>query len=974
MAFVLQGPLMARRSLARLTFLSLLWLWTGVAPAAPVTPITQWQHTIFAAKDGAPAEIKAMAQDRDGFLWFGGSTGLFRFDGVSFDDSLTGRLPQQSIMSLLAARDGSLWVGDRHGYITHVDHGTVTVYALDDDKSTVMQLAELADGSLWAVTTRAAYRFDGARWQNRKPGPFMQAIRGPDGSLFLLSRAPSDRVAWRLGPGEKDFVATTIDVAREAVLGRKGTFWRPETMIADEVADGEGALWIGTETGIERLSWPETGDTSEEPIKESYARAEGLGGAQALATLRDREGNLWVSTPATIEQFRLGKFRRLALPADSYLPAIAVDGHGHLWASRLNDTVMEFGGGSPRTWPEAGKRVGAAATGTDGSVLMVGSGGLVRMDGKTVAHIPLFPSIRTGDTGFRALAQARDGSIWVGIGPAYRHIDGDARLMGADVGLPDRPNHVWAIARRTDHGVWLAYNDNVLAMSEDDGSGARVFSTTDGIDVGHIYAIWPHGGGAWITGQRGVQFFRPGRPIANLRLRGGEVVREASGIVQCPDGSLWINTIHGLYRVGAASMAAWWRSHDGEVDYERFDERDGLQGVRDSRPAPSIVPGPDGLLWIASDTGIASIDTDHIPRNTVAPVAVVQEINGKSVDGPVELPAGSRRLDIAYSAPVLGVPARAHFAYRLQGLETAWQDVGNVRHVSYTNLGPGTYRFELKAANEDGVWSRVPAAIDIRIAPFFYQSWWFRALCVLALSGLLYLAYLWRLRSLGVLICARLLERERIARDLHDTLLQSMQGVLLRVKVAADAIKEPEARDKLELALRATQDALVEGRRKIVGLRGARGDASTLAERLQAYAADVTGDGGAVVAVSTTGPSRSLNPAAEDDIEAIAFELLSNAVRHARAQRVEVRIAFARRWFEVEVRDDGEGMQAGRREDRPSFGLIGIRERAEKLASRLTIKPRPPHGTQAILRVPGPVAYWLPERTVARLRSRPWFR
>jgi ligand-binding sensor domain-containing protein/two-component sensor histidine kinase len=968
---------MARRSLARLTFLSLfgLFAWTGAAvTAAPVTPIAQWQHTIFAAKDGAPAEIKAMAQDRDGFLWFGGSTGLFRFDGVSFDGSLTERLPQQSIMSLLAARDGSLWIGDRHGYITHVDHGKVAVYTLEGDKSTVMQFAERADGSLWAVTPRAAYRFDGAQWRNRKAGPFMQAIHAPDGSLFLLSRAPSDRTAWRLGPGEKDFVPSTIEVARDAVLGRKGTSWRPDTMIADEVADGEGTLWIGTETGIERLSWPGSGDSNEQPLKESYARVQGLGGAQALATLRDREGNLWVSTPATIEQFRLGKFRRLALPADSYLPAIAVDGRGHLWASRLNDTVMEFGSGSPRTWPGAGKRVGVAATGTDGSVLMVGSGGLVRMDGQTVAHIPLFPSIRAGDTGFRALAQARDGSVWVGIGPAYRHKDGDARLMGADTGLPDRPNHLWAIARRTDHGLWLAYNDNTLAMSEDDGSEARVFTTTDGIDVGHIYAIWPHDGGVWITGQRGVQFFHPGEPIANLRLRGGEVVREASGIVQRPDGSLWINTIHGLYRIDPASMAAWWRAHDSEVGYERFDERDGLQGVRDSRPAPSLVPGADGLLWIASDTGVASIDADRIPRNMIAPVAVVREINGERVDGPVELPAGNRRLEIAYSAPVLGVPTRAHFAYRLQGLETAWQDVGNIRHVSYTNLGPGTYRFELKAANEDGVWSRVPAAVDIRIAPFFYQSWWFRTLWGLALLGLLYLAYLWRLRSLGILICARLLERERIARDLHDTLLQSMQGVLLRVKVAADTIKEPETRDKLELALKATQDALVEGRRKIVGLRGTRGDASSLAERLQAYAAEVMADDAAVIAVSTAGQPRSLNPAAEDDIEAIVFELLSNAARHAQAQRVDVRITFARRRFEVEVRDDGKGMQGGRSGDRPSFGLIGIRERAEKLASRLTIRPRSPKGTQAMLRVPGPVAYWLPERTVARLRSRPWFR
>ncbi|UPG88020.1 histidine kinase [Luteibacter aegosomaticola] len=957
--------------------LALLLLFVVVHPgwAAPgeVTPITRWQHTVFTAKDGAPAEIRAMAQDRDGFLWLGGVTGLYRFDGVSFDGSLSGKLPHREIMTMVGTPDGSLWIGDRRGYVTRIKDGAITSYDVEPARATVMYLTQLDDGSLWAVSTRGAYQFEDGRWQRLALGAppnqrFIQGVRGKDGALWIIGRD----AAWRVAPSTHVVTAATIDEAYDGRLGRLHSQWRdPESIMSDTHVDSEGALWVGTSVGLQRASWPVPGG---KPVVENYGMRDGLGGAQAVSVFPDREGNMWVATTSSVDQFRLGTFRRVAMPGETVFPAIAVDGKGVLWEGRMDGTVASHGV-TLKTWPVDLIHVTSAATALDGSILMGGQDGIVHLDGERAVSVPIHPEGRTGMLRYLGVAQARDGSIWGLSDSAFRYADGETRQFAAAAGLPDRPDYALSIARRTDHGLWIGYSGNKLAWLEDDGSDVHVLDARDGIAVGQVFALWPHAGGTWIAGQEGVQFVMPGRPVQTLRVRGDEPLRDATGIVEQGDGSLWVKTVRGLYRVAPDALVAWRKAPATRVAFERFDERDGLPGISDERPAPSIVPGAGSTLWIAGDTGLASVDTARLVRNRIAPVAVVSKINGEAPGASEVLPAGTRRLDIEYSAPVLGVPGRAQFMHRLDGVDTEWQDAGNVRHVTYTNLGPGEYRFFVKAANEDGVWSATAASQVIRITPYAWQTTWFHGLVVLAVLGLLYLAYLWRLRSLGILICARLLERERIARELHDTLLQSLQGVLLRVKVAADAVDDADARAKLENAMRATQDALVEGRRKIVGLRGARGDASTLPERLKAWVAHIDGADGVRVDVDVSGMARSLNPAADDDIEAIVFELVGNAVRHAEATTVSVQMHFGRRWFEVVVRDDGKGIDAPREAaSRPSFGLVGMRERAEKLASRLRIRPLSPRGTQAVLRVPGPVAYWLPERTVARLRARPWFR
>jgi signal transduction histidine kinase len=334
------------------------------------------------------------------------------------------------------------------------------------------------------------------------------------------------------------------------------------------------------------------------------------------------------------------------------------------------------------------------------------------------------------------------------------------------------------------------------------------------------------------------------------------------------------------------------------------------------------------------------------------------------------LPKRTDSLQIDYAALSLSVPQRIRYRYKLEGLDRDWQDPGQRREAIYTNLDPGQYRFRVIAANDDGVWNEVGATLDFDIAPAFTQTYWFIALCALTAGTLLFVAYFLRMRNVAARIKGRLeeriSERERIARELHDTLLQGVQGVILRFQAAMDRIPEHEpARQALAKALDRADDVLVEGRDRVNDLRSTAAPAVDLPTVVEQAGEEFARDYPAQFRMTVTGTPRALHPVVRDEVYAIVREALANAFRHAQASHIEVEIVYDRRELRLHVRDDGRGIDGtilaagGRREH---WGLIGMRERARQIRAHFQLWSRPGAGAEIELRIPAVLAY----RTRAR--------
>jgi signal transduction histidine kinase len=393
----------------------------------------------------------------------------------------------------------------------------------------------------------------------------------------------------------------------------------------------------------------------------------------------------------------------------------------------------------------------------------------------------------------------------------------------------------------------------------------------------------------------------------------------------------------------------------------------------------------DGRIWFAlEEVGVQVVDPKRLQDNPAAPPVAVTRLVADHRPYPLStklrLPALTRDLEIDYTAYSLAIPEKVRFRYRLEGVDKNWQDVMTRRQAYFTNLRPGSYRFAVSAANNDGVWNEQGAMLDFSIAPAWYQTNWFHLLCLVGFLTLLWWAYQLRFRQLqrqfAIALEARVNERTRIARELHDTLLQSFNALLLRFQTVADLLstRPDEARSALNSTIDQTAQALIEGRDAVQQLRSTvvTDDlASAIGSLGQAQATNGSSCN-PTFHIEVEGTPRDLLPITRDEVYRIAGEALRNAFRHARARRIEVDIRYDRRQLRLQIRDDGQGIDPQLlRTDGLSghFGLRGMRERAQSLGGELTIWSEVNSGTEIDLTVPSSGAYPKPGLSVFRSRS-----
>jgi signal transduction histidine kinase len=422
-----------------------------------------------------------------------------------------------------------------------------------------------------------------------------------------------------------------------------------------------------------------------------------------------------------------------------------------------------------------------------------------------------------------------------------------------------------------------------------------------------------------------------------------------------------------------AELQRWWESPNAMVKSSLFDVFDGAQPMSTSF-RPNASRSPDGRLWFANQNIVQMIDPLHLEDNRVAPPVHVEEIiadhkNYVPRDG-LRLPPLTRDLEIDYTALSFIAPQKVRFRYKLDDHDSEWQDPGTRHQAFYAYLRPGSYRFRVIACNNDGVWNEEGATLAFSVAAAWYQTWWFRGASLAVFLALLWALYQLRLRQLAqqfnITLEARVNERTRIARELHDTLLQSFQALLPRLQTVRNVLPDrpEEAAHRLDSAIDQTAQAITEGRDAVHELRSTAVVNNDLAQAIGALGADLaaqeTSDKAVVLGVEVEGTPRNLQPILRDEVYRIASEAMRNAFRHAEAQRIDVEIRYDDRQFRMRVRDDGRGIDPKvlTRDGRTGhYGLHGMRERAKLIGGHLDVWSKLNSGTEVELNIPAAIAY-----------------
>jgi signal transduction histidine kinase len=601
----------------------------------------------------------------------------------------------------------------------------------------------------------------------------------------------------------------------------------------------------------------------------------------------------------------------------------------------------------------------------DGVLWVGGYGGLWRKSGNSVRRVAL-PAL-PGTGGVTSIARDGDGRLWLAFSPRglYRMESGD-RLLAADgdSALPGETPRLMANSPRT--GLWMGYPRSRVAQWQ--GGRWRLYGPEQGLRVGMVAALHLHGDHIWVGGENGLALLR-GTAFLTVRGSDGERFEAISGIAELANGDLWVHAADGLFHIPAAEIGRLQADPAHGVRYERLGSPDGLSGTTPVRvPTPSLIEAADGMLWLTSTAGVFRLDPARRPALSQPPPVLIRGLGQSGSLAPpapdMRLAPGTTTLQIDYTALALGIPERVGFRYRLEGVDQQWQEVGPRRTAYYSNLGPGQYRFEVMASNYEGTWPAQATTLEFSIAPTATQSWRFRALGAAVLLALGLLAYRRRITSLAERLTERLeartQERERIARELHDTLLQSVQGLVLHVHAAARRLPGPEpVRGMIETALRQADDVMREGRDRVRDLRS-EGEPCDLAAALQAAGARLQPQDAPALQVRCEGRQRPLRPAVHEEVLAIACEAIANAYRHAQANSVEVRLHYGRGELRVSVHDDGRGIDegvlaAGGRQGH--WGMRGMRERAARIKAKLALHSKAGGGTEWRLTLSGALAY-----------------
>ena len=991
--------------------------WSSCAFALdPALDISQYAHTAWKIRDGfTRGQISSIAQTTDGYLWLGTEFGLLRFDGVKnvpWQPPTDTPLPSNYIFSLLAARDGTLWIGTSKGLASWKD-GKLTQYA-ELAGQYIFKILEDHEGTIWAsgLTITAGrlcairnggiqcYGDDGALGR----GVF-NLYEDSKGTLW----AGVKNGLWRWNPGPQKFYPLAGEPDGIQALSE----------------DVDGALMVGWNGEIYRLV---DGKTEVYPLATRSFRARKM--------LRDRDGGLWIGTEHGLVHVHRGR-TELFLPSDGLsgedVYTLLEDREGSIWVATINglDRFRDYAVGSLTAKQGlSADLVGSVLAAEDGSIFFGTYGGLNRLNNGQIAIYGGRDGKLKGDTP-NSLFQDDRGRIWISTRQSFGRLENDrfVSMSGVPGGAvtsiaQDRARNLWlanehaglfqlldmnvisqipwskfgnqgsASALATDPsqgGLWIGFVLGGVAHFSD-GQVRSLFTTGDGLGGGRVNHLqFDQHGVLWAATDGGLSRLKDGR-VATLTSKNGLPCDTVHWVMEDDAGSYWLYTACGLVQITRAELDAWAVAVDQAkavkptIRLRVFDNFDGVRRLASGGHfSPQVAKSADGRLWFLPWDGVSVVDPRHISFNNLPPPVHIEQItvDHKTYDASeqVQLPALVRDLQIDYTGLSLVAPEKVLFRYKLEGFDQGWQDAGTRRQAFYTNLPPRNYRFRVMACNNDGVWNESGAFLDFSIAPAYYQTTWFRLLVISFFVLMLLVVYRLRLQQVARQVRGRmeerLEERERIARELHDTLLQSFQGLLLHLQAVSNLLPSSpqEGKQKLGSAIDRAALAVREGRHAVHNLRSSVTVTKDLAFALNTLGRELasaeTNKNAPTFHVDVEGETRALHPILRDEVYRIAGEAMRNAFRHGDAPNIEVEIRYDKRQLRLRMRDDGKGIDPKDLTDDGSqghYGIRGMRERAKLLGGELTVWTKLDSGTEVELTIPAAHAYttaprsWLLEK------------
>jgi len=880
--FTSDGPLVARKSITLclhaphrslfrrvLTVLVAVLLSEWAAAQSPEPEGQRVIHDFWTFSDGAPQVVESIAQTTDGYLWLGAESGLFRFDGVRFEpfqspfgDELLGT----DVSALFAPPTGGLWIGYRFaGGFSFLKNGKLIHFTFASTTGTVQGFAQDRHGIVWAVSSRGVWRFDGSKWQ-QNPYEYPQLSTAQvgfdaEGILWVLSERkstevgrqlfylPSDGTKFRKAGTNLFVEGFTWDADRKVLTTPERRPSEPGSGIElEESLPAYPILRKNSEQTLDRANglWfvssydPLFRHPAGAPLAESISKASRANSQvydfdpYRYSRLVDREGSIWIGATRGLHRFSYSALMQLQLPKTHGWFTIAPEEAGAVWISSGTasgqSTLYRVAGGKVEFQQDQRGVANFAYRAPDKTFWFAGEGGLWHLVSGRLTRIDLPPALADHPDNaqfLQAIVQDRSGGMWVAFWNrgVYRLADGVWMVNGGRSDLPKQRVHIEfadSLGR-----IWFGSRSNVLAVL--DGDRVQTFGPSDGIRVGDITAIYGRGPEIWIGGESGLQQFDRGK-VRSINAVNKKCLHGISGIVQTANGDLWLNGQGGIFHIRRAEITEAFQNPAYRVSGERFGRREGLPGLAPPiRPIPTAIEGTDGKLWFTVNNGVVWIDPASASNKTPPPPVRIESVSaddqGYRLDSQIRFPPHTSSVQLSFAAVSLSDPEAIRFRYKLQETDQNWHEGTPSNSVSYRNLAPGLYHFVVNASDTNGLWSANTATTEFTVLPAFYQTDWFRALCAAAFLAVLWAAYQFRVRQLhrefSMAAEARLNERTRIARELHDTLLQSVQGLMFSFQAARNLLPErtDEAIRTLDHAIREGDDAIAEGRNAIQGLR-----------------------------------------------------------------------------------------------------------------------------------------------------------
>jgi len=953
----------------------------------PDTKLDQYSIRRWGPENGAPAGIlQSVFQASDGYIWLGSLEGLARFDGVRFDHfdlkTLVGA-QTNGIYSFAESSDGALWIGTyASGVIRHQRNHFRAFNQVDGlSSNTVTSLAPRTGGGVWVGTRQGLNYVDGLSVHriSLPGGPKSNQIIslfGDDDSTLWVSTSDGlfhfDGQHWivfgaheGLGPSK-----LVLSMARDAngVLRAAGEneVWRfnGHRFYADPLAiglrharvlhrDTAGHIWVGVwnDRGVAQIRNPRTEWLSL-----------GAGVANIVnAIASDQEGNLWLASGQGLVQLRHARYPKYPLGGDlagSEVDSSTRDSNGNVWFSTQDHRLLTIQNGHLRQFGPFALEITKISPASPGGILLcLSNGDIARFEN---GHIhTLVASQKIGDEGPHIVLQGGNQELWIGTQSGLLQatrvagITQISRLSGL-IG-----KRITALAKDPDGSLWVGTDQGLNHLHR---GRVDVYTPKNGLSGDHVWAISNSpSGDLWVATIFGMTRLRSGK-LTPFTINNGLLVPDCLDVQIDQRGSIWVHRIDGLDQISARDLADFDAARTHQIHPLHLGSGQGIEAV------DSVSPQFDkeGILWVVTTGGLLRIDPTQLAQNDVAPkvaiASVIVDAKPANLDeSTIHLAPGPRRIDINYSGLSFSSPEQVQFKYRLDGRETDWTLAnGTQRVATYTDLRPGDYTFRVMAANNDGLWSKQSAAVKFSVAPFFYEMPSFFGLCVLALAVFLWLLFLLRLHIMRqrfeAVLQERTAERNRIARELHDTVLQGFSGMLLHLEAIANQMADEPLHLKQRLAdlLIRTERYLEDARLSIMELRASASEGASLADRLRTALTDQANRAALPLEFKLSGVALPLPDAVSEALLRIGSEALTNIILHAQARSVTVTMEFQKRALSLSIADDGNGFDVSRLKDLASahFGITGMTERARQIGGQLEIDSKPGSGARILVRVP----------------------